>query len=92
MASTPSSHHVNNPIFFNDLFDILDKSEMDNNIIAGDWKFYLNQDLDTFGYSHKNNPIATDVVYHQVIKRNLVDVWRLKTPTNRKYTWKKRTL
>ena len=63
-----------NPILFNYLFDILEKSEIDNNIIVGDWNLTFNQDFDTLGFSHKNNPNATDIVNHQIIKRNLVDI------------------
>ena len=46
---------------------------------------------DTSGYLHVNNPSSRDYLTRNIEKCNLTDIWRLKNPKSRQYTFEKKT-
>ena len=61
-------------------------------IIAGDWNLVQNFAKDTKGYLHHNNPKACEALEQMQNKYDLVDIWRIMHPNERKFTWHQHTL
>ena len=62
------------------------KSNYTHKITLGDFNVALCHTYDTSGYLHVNNPNSRDY-----LTRNIVDIWRLKNPKSRQYTFGKKT-
>ena len=71
--------NVDNPSFFKDLSNDLSNFHNDTIIIAGDFNFVFNLDLDKVGGLRKTNFKARDECLTLMSVYNLVDVWREKT-------------
>ena len=50
--------NCNNPEFFKNLAELVEKSDTRNVIFTGDWNLVLDPTLDTYNYKHINNPRA----------------------------------
>ena len=76
------------PIFFEKLFDDIEKLNNKNIMIVGDWNLVNNFELDTLNYKNRNNPKACEIVDSYKNKLDLVDIWRMAHPSLKHYTWK----
>ena len=76
------------PMFFENLFQYLDKMEVKNLILTGDWNLVNNFKEDTLNYKKLNNPKAQKLVTEYKAKLNLIDVWRHSNNGVKHFTWK----
>ena len=78
-----------NPEFFESVSEII--KDFDNlfTIVCGDFNIALNYDLDTFNYSHINNPHARDKVLQIMDELDLCDYFRVLYPDKKLFTWHK---
>ena len=76
------------PIFFENLFNIIEEMETKNIILVGDWNLVNDFNLDTLNYKKRNNQKASQIVRHYKEKLDLVDIWRQSNPELKQFTWK----
>ena len=57
-------------------------------LIGGDWNITLNQELDTHGYTHENNPKAKEKVIEFMKDKDLHDIFREFHPERKRYSWR----
>ena len=76
--------------FFKKVFDISNEDQFTHKVIVGEYNVALNHTIDTLGYLHVNNPNSRDYLTRQIGLCNMVDIWRLKKPNNRQYTFSKK--
>ena len=60
-------------------------------IICGDFNISLNQQQDTFNYTHINNPKAKKKLIEIIEDIKLVDYFRVLNPDKQIYTWRRKT-
>ena len=78
------------PIFFKHISKCIEDIDNDETIICGDFNCVLNPQLDYHNYKAINNPKAREKILELMNTKDLVDPFREKFPTQKKYTWKKR--
>ena len=79
------------PKFFEELFRKIERSLDQNDmpvILAGDFNLTLNQNMDNYNYKRVNNARARDTVKDIMAERGLVDIFRVRNPDSRRYTWR----
>ena len=57
-------------------------------IICGDYNLVLNEQIDRYG-STNNNKKALDVLQQYIEDCELMDIWRVRHPSEQQYTWKR---
>ena len=75
------------PSFYNNIDNIIKDFNNPNIIIGGDWNSTRNYDIDNKNYLNKNNPNATKAIDRLIASHNLTDIWRVKNPNVKRYTW-----
>ena len=78
------------PQFFLDLFEILERHPNDDRIIGGDWNLVLDVSLDKRGGAWKTNFQSQAVVHNYMEETELVDIWRFHHPNDFRFTWHRR--
>jgi len=58
-----------------------------NKIVCGDFNFVFNLELDKLGGRKTTNFKCRKVITEWMNEKNLVDIWRIKNPYTRKFTW-----
>ena len=79
-----------NPVFYQQVGDMMSTYEDTLFILAGDFNLILNQDMDSQNYVNLNNPNARDKVINMKIEYNLMDCWRESHLENKEFTWFRR--
>ena len=79
------------PEFHQDIDKMLKEFENPNVIMAGDWNFTLNQELDNLHYKKHNNPNASKTMIELMLSNDWVDYWRTFFPDRKKYSWSSKT-
>ena len=76
-----------NPAFFREMFNDLYNFQGDSIIMAGDFNFVFNLDLDKVGGLRQTNFKAREECLSLMSAYNLVDIWREKNPLSKHYSW-----
>ena len=76
--------------FFRQMMDDTGEEEYNHRITTGDYNVVLNHNIDTSGYLHVNNPNTREYLTRQANLSNLIDIWRIRNPGSRQYTFHKR--
>ena len=76
-----------NPNFYRSLELDITNFGNPNIILAGDWNSTRDFHMDNNNYKHKNNPNASKALDDMIGKHNLIDIWRVKNPHTKRYTW-----
>ena len=65
------------PIFFTNVFRILDNLNIENLILGGDFNFVQNFDLDKIGRNNISFKQSRQILNNFLNKENLIDIWRI---------------
>jgi len=76
-----------NPNFFEKISQILELIDNETIVVAGDWNVVRDYHLDTKNYKQSNNPLANKKLSELLDILNLNDIWRIKHPNKRTFTW-----
>ena len=77
------------PEFFQTIEQYLDEFGDDTPIVlGGDWNLVLEQERDSYNYKRLNNVRARRKVLNMIKKYELIDVFRERCPTAKRYTWR----
>ena len=57
-------------------------------IIAGDWNLVIDPELDANGYRRTNHPRARSKVLEIMRQRNLIDIYRTRHLSEKRFTWR----
>ena len=74
-----------NPDLFQSLQSKICLYENTSVIVVGDWNVVQNYDKDTFNYQSENNPRAQIKVHQMMNDLDLVDIWRVQHPSQKKF-------
>lgn len=78
--------NFDNPCFYEKFRDIFFNLDNDYFILCGDFNLVLNPLLDTENYSNVNNPKARDKVLELMKDLQLVDYYRILSPSKNVFT------
>lgn len=78
------------PIFYNNIFEIIAEFGNNNFIICGDFNLCLDPDLDSFNYIRTNNPNARNKLLDFIQENNCIDAFRELNPNLKRYTWRRK--
>lgn len=76
------------PDFYIKLFDLIDSRENGSMILAGDFNVSMDPDKDLFNNAGKNHIQKRKVIQEYINTRGLVDIWRIKHPEDKTFTWR----
>ena len=77
------------PEFFQPIERYLDEREGEIPVVlGGDWNMVLEQDMDSYNYRRLNNVRAQRRVLDMIKKYQLIDVFRERWNTTKRYTWR----
>ena len=74
--------------FSNEVFRRMSDWDPNYAIYVGDWNIVLDQNMDSVGYQHINNPRARQELLTKINELELIDIFRNLNPTHKKYSWK----
>lgn len=77
------------PNFFVRLFAEIDKRENDSMILMGDFNTSLNPDIDLYNNVGANHIRKREIILNYMEERALTDIWRIKHPEDRVFSWRK---
>ena len=80
--------NVDTPVFFINILELL-KETSENKIVMGDFNCALNPSLDRLNTTH-NNYRSAEIIEKIMEEYYLSDIWRIRNPDTRHYTWIKR--
>ena len=78
-----------NPDFFSNIFETLDNFETDNIILGGDFNFIQDLNIDKYGGLRNTFIHSRERVRLFCEENQLVDIWRVRNPTEKKFTWQR---
>jgi exonuclease III len=70
-----------------ELLDKIDNIDSDITILGGDFNFVYDTNLDKLGGTNSTNKKCRDMMLNWQLNNNMVDIWRMRNPGIRKYTW-----
>ena len=79
--------NIDNADFYHKLDEIISHFNNPNIILGGDWNSTRNFKLDNNNYISQNNLKSTQAISNLMTKHNLIDIWRAKNPSKKRYTW-----
>lgn len=71
-----------------DSLSMIDVSNLNDIVIGGDWNIVRNDELDKLGGSIASKPNGNNCIDMLMSKFNLNDVWRVKNPQVKRYSWR----
>ena len=74
------------PEWLNEVFNKADEYQADYLIYSGDWNFGL-EEMDFYNYVSQRNCKNVELTKNYMIKKNLIDIWRLQNPKEKRFTW-----
>ena len=82
--------NMDDPIFFNKVFNHLKDFKCEEIILGGDFNLVLNVEKDKKGGLLRTHQKALAVVNQACEEFNLTDIWRILNPESQRYTWRRR--
>lgn len=82
--------NVDDPKFFQNIFDYIEEIGNSDVIICGDYNCVLDPDLDYYNYKSVNNAKARDKILEFISTKYLLDPFREMNPEQKKFTWRKK--
>ena len=81
-----------NPNFFSGVEKAVLKSAVDYNIICGDFNLVLDPLKDSLNYKNINNPRSKKKLLEIMANCDLVDIYRIMHPSDKRFIWRKKIL
>lgn len=81
-----------NPDFFVNYFNIIESRDNASMLLAGDFNLTMQPELDLYNNTGSTHVKKRLVTQEFVEAKDLVDVWRLRNPNSRVFSWRKPTL
>ena len=80
-----------NPDFFENVCNVLNRIGNENIIIGGDWNCILDMRIDSRNYANNNNnrPRTLRRIKELMSEYNLIDIFRELYPNKKSYTWRR---
>ena len=82
--------NMDDPIFFNKVFNHLKDFKCEEIILGGDFNLVLNVEKEKKGGLLRTHQKALAVVNQACEEFNLTDIWRILNPESQRYTWRRR--
>ena len=82
--------NIDDPIFFNKVFNHLKDFKWEEIIVGGDFNLVLNVEKDKKGRLRMTHQNALAVVSQACEEFDLTDIWRILNPESQRYTWPQR--
>ena len=82
--------NIDRPEFFNQIRDLMNKTDTDYIVVCGDFNLVLNPQLDSMNYKNINHPRSRQILLHTMDELNLIDTFRYFHPHVKRYSWRKR--
>ena len=79
-----------NPEFFKQIFNDISQVEVGQLLIGGDYNLVLDVNVDKEGGRAKTNEKAQKYLLEGIENLDLVDIWRIKNPATKEYTWRRK--
>ena len=76
--------------FFDTIFQKISSFEEGNTVVGGDFNLVLDTSADKYGGRVRTNDNAQAMVRKHMDTLGLVDIWRVKHPNTKQYTWRRR--
>ena len=76
-----------NPAFFEKVFDNMALRQETYKLLGGDFNIALSHTLDTHNYNNVSRPQARKKIMDKMLDCGLSDIFRVKFPQKRQYTW-----
>lgn len=76
-------------MFYIELFKNIDSRENTSMVLAGDFNTSLDMVMDLLNNSGNNHVKKRQVILEYMQNKDLIDVWRVRNPESRIYTWRK---
>jgi len=87
----PTQDHVKEQVeFVNRFQSILQSMEGESVIAGGDWNIILNPKLDKWEGENTPQTQASKFLCEVIESENLLDIWRVKNPEIKRYTWRRK--
>lgn len=77
------------PIFYVKFFEQIEARQNNSMILAGDFNTSMDPERDLFNHKGSNHSKKRMVIQQLLQDNNLVDVWRIKNPEGRVFSWRK---
>ena len=74
------------PELLKELFAKSEDFQSDFLIYAGDWNVALEEN-DRYNYKCERNSKNISFIKQQMLEKNLIDIWRLQNPNEKRFTW-----
>ena len=81
--------NVDDPIFFQSLFDDIKRFSPDHMVIGGDFNLVMDLDIDKQGGTYTTHTKARDKVVANMKALDLIDIWRQQVPDRAEFTYRK---
>ena len=78
------------PEFFDNVFDLIERMDCENIILAGDFNLAFDIEKDKKGIQY-NNVQALATLIKRMTEYTLSDIWRFNNPEKFSFTWKRHT-
>ena len=75
------------PSFFQNVIKSIEETNPTKLIIGGDWNVTQTFELDRFGSKNDYGQNSREIIHAWMNENNLVDIWRIKNPNTRRYTF-----
>ena len=79
-----------NADFYINYVRLVESFPNDNRVIGGDWNLVLDIELDKIGGRPTTNKKSQEVIKNWMEETELIDIWRLQHPEDKKFTWQRK--
>ena len=76
--------------YYNELLQKIDSIAVEHVIIGGDFNTVLNQCDKKGGVEKVGHPKMVKIIKHYMETKNIIDIWRIRNPDKKRFTWYKK--
>ncbi|CAG2214176.1 E3.1.11.2 [Mytilus edulis] len=76
------------PAFFDNIKNKISHFGNSSIVVVGDWNVVQDYEMDTLYYRNENNPQSKAKIHEVMHDLDLLDIWRLQHPFEKRYSWR----